>query len=249
MSLDNDKTIKILGVKINKLNKKQAFDKFVDLLKVENTSTIYTPNPEMVMMAQKDNELKKALFNGDLVIPDGIGLIYASKIYKLGLTERVTGFDLMTEILKYSNRRKLKVFLLGSKPGVAEKAGEEINEEFKNVDVVGTHHGYFKEKEGFKVLDLINEKKPDILFVALGAAKQEKWIEQNKKIINTSIAMGVGGCLDVWAGEVKRAPEFFIKIHLEWLYRALKQPARFKRLFAIPKFIIKVILSKGSMER
>ena len=246
MNLDknNDETIKILGVKINKVNNKQAFDKFVELLNLDDLSTIYTPNPEIVMLAQDDKELCNALFNGDLVIPDGIGLLYASNMHKLGLTERVTGFDLMGKMLEYANRRRLKIFLLGSKPNVAKKAAVNINREFKNIDIVGTNDGYFDEKEGYKVLDLINEKKPDILFVALGAAKQEKWIEKNKKIIDSSIVMGVGGCIDVWAGEVKRAPEIFIKMNIEWLYRALKQPSRIKRLFIIPKFLLKVMVNR-----
>jgi N-acetylglucosaminyldiphosphoundecaprenol N-acetyl-beta-D-mannosaminyltransferase len=250
MSLDNiDETIKILGIRINKVNNKQAFDKFVELLKTDNTSTIYTPNPEIIMMAQDDQELSNALFNGDLIVPDGIGLLYASKLHKLGLTERVTGFDLMEKMIEYSNRRKLKIFLLGSKPKVAEKAAVNINKKFSNVDIVGTNDGYFDEDEGYKVLDLINEKKPDILFVALGASKQEKWIEKNKKILNTSIAMGVGGCIDVWAGEVKRAPKIFIKMNLEWLYRFIKQPSRFKRMLSIPKFICKIICNRQIEER
>lgn len=249
MSLDNNKSIKILGVKINKVTNKEAFDCFVELLKENETASIFTPNPEIVMMAQKDEELKKAIFESNLVIPDGIGLIFASNIYHLGLSERVAGFDLMGEMLEYSNRRKLKVFLLGAKPGVAEKAKENINNQYKNINIVGVHHGYFDEKESLEVLDLVNEKKPDILFVALGAGKQEKWISKNRKIINASVAMGVGGALDVWAGDVKRAPEFFIKLNLEWLYRLIKQPSRFKRILEIPKFMLKVLLNRQTMER
>lgn len=249
MSLNNNQTIKILGVKINKVTNKQAYENFVELLKTNETSTIYTPNPEIVLMAQKDEALKKAIFNGDLVIPDGIGLIMASNVYNLGLTERVTGIDLMDKMLEYSNRRKLKIFLLGAKPGVAEKASKSINNKYKNINIVGTHHGYFDEKEGLEVLDLVNEKKPDILFVALGAGKQEKWIDEFKKVTSASVAMGVGGCLDVWAGNVKRAPEVFIKLHLEWFYRLLKQPKRFFRILSIPKFILKVLLNRQTMER
>ncbi|HKL41016.1 MAG TPA: WecB/TagA/CpsF family glycosyltransferase [Clostridia bacterium] len=249
MSLDNMESIKILGIKINKVTNKEAFDYFVDLLKENETTSIFTPNPEIVMMAQKDDELKKAIFESNLVIPDGIGLIFASRLYNLGLTERVTGFDLMGKMLEYSNRRKLKIFLLGSKPGVAEEAKKNINNKYKNINIVGTHHGYFDEKESLEVLDLINEKKPDILFVALGASRQEKWISHNKKILNASVAMGVGGALDVWAGDVKRAPKFFIKLNLEWLYRLIKQPSRFGRILEIPKFMVKVLLNKQSMER
>jgi N-acetylglucosaminyldiphosphoundecaprenol N-acetyl-beta-D-mannosaminyltransferase len=249
MSLDNiDETIKILGIRINKVDNKQAFDKFVELLKTDDTSTIYTPNPEIIMLAQDDEELSNALFNGDLIVPDGIGILYASKLHKLGLTERVTGFDLMERMIEYANRRKLKIFLLGSKPKVAEKAAVNINKKFNNVDIVGTNDGYFDEEEGYKVLDLINEKKPDILFVGLGASKQEKWIEENKKILNASIAMGIGGCIDVWAGEVKRAPKIFIKMNLEWLYRFIKQPSRFKRMLSIPKFIFKIICNRQIVE-
>ena len=249
MSLNNMESVKILGIKINKVSNKEAFDIFVELLKENETSSIFTPNPEIVMMAQKDQALEKAIFESDLVIPDGIGLIFASKLYNLGLSERVAGFDLMNKMLEYSNRRKLKIFLLGAKAGVAEKAKTSINDTYKNINIVGTHHGYFNEKESLEVLDLVNEKKPDILFVALGAGRQEKWINENKKIINASVAMGVGGALDVWSGDVKRAPEIFIKLNLEWLYRLVKQPTRLKRILEIPKFMMKVLLKKQSMER
>lgn len=243
-----DEIIKILDIKITKTDFNGAVQKFIDLLKESGTSTIYTPNPEIVMMAQEDEELKEVLFNGDLVIPDGIGLIYASKIYNLGLDERVPGIELMDEMIKYADKTKKKIFLLGAKPNVAKKAAKKINKEYKNVEIVGVHHGYFDESEELKVIDLINEKKPDILFVALGASRQEKWISKHKKILNTSVAMGVGGALDVWAGNVKRAPEIFIKMHLEWFYRVLKQPTRIKRLIAIPKFILKVLLNKKQMK-
>lgn len=246
--MNNLDFVKILGVKINKVDMDQAYDHFLNILKNDTTSSICTPNPEIVMMAQKDKKLKEAIYNSDLIIPDGIGLIYASKIYKLGLETRVAGIEFMEEILKYSNRTKKKVFLLGAKPGVAKKAKKNILDEYNNIEIVGQHHGYFDEKEELEVIDLINEKKPDILFVALGAGKQEKWIEKNKKILNVSVAMGVGGCLDVWAGNVKRAPKLFINLNIEWLYRFIKQPSRLPRMLQIPKFIIKVLLNKQSME-
>lgn len=238
------KSIKILGVKIHQVTNETAYNRFLTLMEEPKLSMICTPNTEIVMEAQHDDELKDVLQDADLVIPDGIGLIYASKIHQLGLTERVTGIDTMERILKYANNNKKSIFLFGGKPGVAEKAAEKMKETYPNIQVKGVRDGYFKKEEEDKIIDHINEVKPDLLFVALGAPKQEKWIYQNRKTLNAKVAMGVGGALDIWAGVSKRAPKLFQKLHLEWFYRLLKEPSRFGRMLSLPKFMIKVLISR-----
>jgi N-acetylglucosaminyldiphosphoundecaprenol N-acetyl-beta-D-mannosaminyltransferase len=238
------KSIKILGVKIHQVTNETAYNRFLTLMEEPKLSMICTPNTEIVMEAQQDAELKEVLQDADLVIPDGIGLVYASKIHQLGLTERVTGIDTMERILKYANNNKKSIFLFGGKPGVADKAAEKMKELYPNIQIKGIRDGYFKKEEEDKIIDHINEVKPDLLFVALGAPKQEKWIYQNRKILNVKVAMGVGGALDVWAGVSKRAPKIFQQLHLEWFYRLLKEPTRIGRMMSLPKFMIKVLISR-----
>lgn len=238
------KSVKILGVKIHQVTNETAYNRFLALMEQPKLSIICTPNTEIVMEAQNDSELKEILQDADLVIPDGIGLIYASKIHQLGLTERVTGIDTLERILKYANNTKKSIYLFGGKPGVAEKAAERMIEVYPNLQIKGIRDGFYKKEEEDKIINHINEVKPDILFVALGAPRQEKWIYNNRKILNAKVAMGVGGALDVWAGSAKRAPKIFQNMHLEWLYRLIKNPSRIGRMMSLPKFMIKVLISR-----
>lgn len=238
------KSVKIFGVRFDNVDAEEANKQFIALMGSDKLGMIYTPNTEIIMKAQDDPEFKAILNEGDLVIPDGIGVVLASKIHHLGLTERVPGIELMTMMLEYCNRTGKSIYLFGGQPKVAELAAIKIKETYPNVKIAGTRDGFFESNQEISILDDINEKKPDILFVALGAPKQEKWISKYKKTINAKVAMGVGGSLDVWAGTVKRAPVFFQKTGLEWFYRLLKQPTRIMRMMSLPKFMIKVILTK-----
>lgn len=238
-------TVKIFGVKFDKLSSEGAYNKFLTFMSrdEERTHMIFTPNTEIIMKAQEDLEFMNILVEGDLVIPDGIGVIIASKIHHLGLIERIPGIELMTRMLEYCNLSGKSIYLLGGKPGVSEKAAINIQIKYPNLVVKGHRDGYFTDKDSPRILDDINEVKPDILFVALGAPKQEKWIYKNRKLLNTKVAMGVGGAVDVFAGTAKRAPVFFQKTGLEWLYRLLLQPSRVGRMMVLPKFLIKIFLA------
>lgn len=238
------KSVKIFGVRFDNVDADEANKQFIALMGSDRLGMIYTPNTEIIMKAQDDPEFKAILNEGDLVVPDGIGVVLASKIHHLGLTERVPGIELMTMMLEYCNRTGKSIYLFGGQPKVAEMAAVKIKETYPNLKIAGTRDGFFESYQELNILDEINEKKPDILFVALGAHKQEKWISKYKKTINAKVAMGVGGSLDVWAGTAKRAPLFFQKTGLEWFYRLLKQPTRIMRMMSLPKFMIKVILTK-----
>ncbi|MFO7888025.1 MAG: WecB/TagA/CpsF family glycosyltransferase [Eubacteriales bacterium] len=246
-----DKT-SILGVKINNQRFKEILEIAYKILEKKEKKTIFTPNTEIVMMCQKDLELKNIINSGGLVTPDGIGLIYASKIYKAGLEERVTGFDLSMKLLEYSKNKGYNVFFLGGKPGVAEKA--KINLEKKGYqNIVGFHHGYFFNDDKYEdierdIIKDINKKNTNILFVGLGSPKQEKWIDKNSNKLSSNIIIGNGGTIDVLAGEVNRAPSIYRKLGLEWLYRLIQDPKRIKRQISIPEFLIKVIFSKNSVK-
>ena len=241
-------SVKILGVRIDNVDMEQASKKFIEFLAKEDCNSIYTPNPEMLMYAQEDEEFRSVLLSGDLVVPDGIGLIYASKYLKLGLKERVAGIDLMSRMLKHLNYVKGSVYFLGAKKENLELAVENIKEAYPNLKVVGYQDGYYKSEEEVSILNNINEKKPDVLFVGTGFPKQEKWIFKNKKILNAKVAMGVGGSFDVFSKAVSRAPKWMQKMGLEWFYRLLIEPARIKRMMNIPKFMLKILTIKKNVD-
>lgn len=241
--------INILGLDICRVNMKDSMNFVKGAIERKEKSIIFTPNSEIVMVANKDTEFKDILNKADLLVPDGIGLVLASKYLKKELQERVTGIDLMEEMLKYANEENKSIYILGAKPGVAKMACENIKAKYNNIDIKGSYHGYFKgfhigmkdHMEEKLVLKEINEKKPDILFVAFGAPKQEKWINEFKDDIDANIFIGVGGSVDVYAGNVKRAPKIYQKLCIEWLYRVIKEPFRIKRIMLLPLFILKVL--------
>lgn len=240
-----DKFVRIFGVRIDRVDMEEAFNRFVGLLNRERTAVIYTPNTEMVMAAEADRDFREVLNSADLVIPDGIGLVYASRIHHLGLTSRVPGIELMERILKYSHTTRRSIFFFGGKPGTAELAVQRILEKYPNIVVKGIEHGYYTPEDEGRIIDAINEAKPDVLFVALGAPKQEKWIAEHRRTLNAHVAMGVGGCFDVYAGNVKRAPVLFQRLGLEWFYRLMKEPSRIGRMMALPRFMFKVITTRN----
>lgn len=236
--------IKIMGVSFDRVTLDQAYEKVLEFLEKGRTHIVVTPNSEIVMAAQDDKELLGILNRADMVVADGIGVVMASRFCGKPLPERVTGFDLMTKILEKAPEKGHTIFLLGGKPGIALKAAEKMKNKYPGLKIVGCHHGYFDAIEEKNILKEINSAQPDFLFVAMGAPKQEKWIYSNKDIINARVCMGVGGSLDVYAGITKRAPAVFRKLGLEWFYRLIKQPRRIRRMMALPRFAIRVLLFK-----
>lgn len=233
--------LNVLGVGVDTYNFCEATDFLVDALDGDNMTTVFTPNSEIILYAYKNPEYADILNGGSLITPDGIGVVYASKILGRPLRERVSGFDLANSLLKKVAPQNKTLYLFGGKPGVAEMASEKIKELYPGIEIVGISDGYFDAEKEKAIIDDINEKHPDILFVCLGFPKQENWISAHPDL-NVKVAMGIGGSLDVFAGEVKRAPEIFQKLGLEWLYRLLKQPSRFIRMLALPKFGFTVLL-------
>ncbi len=236
--------VKIFGVRFDNLTMSEALGKFITFLKAGDTAAIYTPNPEIILNAQEQPELKEALLDGALVVPDGIGVIYASKIHNLGLKEKISGIDLAEKILHFLNNTKGSIFILGAAEGIAEMAAYRLADKYPNLNVLGYQDGYFVEEEELKIIDRINELKPDIIFVGLGSPKQELWINKYKSILNCKVAMGIGGAIDVWAGHAKRAPKWVQKIGMEWFYRLLKEPKRIKRMASLPIFAYKVLTTR-----
>ncbi|NLY66771.1 MAG: WecB/TagA/CpsF family glycosyltransferase [Tissierellia bacterium] len=250
------KKVTIFGVQIDNTTLEEARHLMKEYLKADELRTICTPNTEIVMAAKKDPKLVELINEFDFIIPDGIGLIYGSRIRKKPLKERVTGFDLSMELLKIANEEGYSLFLLGGKEGVAKKASQNIVKVYPNIRIAGVHNGYFKgshngykgHEEEEKIIDMINSSKPDIIFIGLGFPRQEIWIRENKNRIHGKVIIGNGGTMDVIAGKSKRAPEIFQKLGLEWFYRLMKEPSRIKRQIALPKFVIAILLNKEAVK-
>ncbi len=249
-------SIKIFGVRIHNTTLMEVTNLLREYLKGDKLSVIYTPNTEIVMAAKDDQRLKELLNRADLVIPDGIGLIYGSKIKKKPLKERVTGFDTSMKLLNIANENSYSIFLLGGKDGVSKIAAENIKKDYPNIQIAGYQHGYFKgshlglvdTEEEKEILNTINKLNPDIIFVGLGFPMQEKWIDANKDILNSRVIIGNGGVMDILAGNSKRAPEIYQKFGLEWFYRLMQNPSRIKRQLVIPKFMLQVLFGKDVIE-
>lgn len=239
-------TIDVLGVSISKITMEEATRKVREFVHSDSFHSIYTPNPEIVMLAKQDSEFHHILEEADLVVPDGIGVVIASRLKKGDkLPERVAGYDLVQNTMKEAVKEGYKYYFFGSKPGISEKAAEKMREAYPGIQIVGTRDGYFKPEDEAQIIEDINASGANILLVALGAPRQEKWIENHRHLLpHVRVAVGVGGSLDVMSGTVKRAPEAFQKVGLEWFYRLLKEPTRFKRMLVLPKFLIKVIFYK-----
>lgn len=234
--------VNILGVKVHKVTVADAVNKIMQFLNEDKMHSVFTPNSEIIMVAHKDEAFKDVLNKSDLLTADGIGVVYASRILKNPISERAAGFDIACELLERVKGTSYKLFLFGGKPGVAETAKEKIEEKYKGINICGCRNGYFKPEDEAGIIEEINSSGADILFVCLGAPKQEMWINDNRDKLKTRVALGIGGSLDVFAGTAMRAPEFYCKHGLEWFYRLMKQPSRAGRMLALPKFGFTVLL-------
>ena len=238
--------VNILGVPVDMVDKEQASAVFAEIFSQPGCSMIVTPNSEIVQNASKDEELRSLIASADLIIPDGIGLVYASKVMGCPLSERVTGIDFLESIIARLAQTGESIFFFGSKPGVADEAADRMKKKYPGLRVAGTQNGYFQPEEEALIVKQINESGADFLCVALGAPKQERFIAQHRdEFTSVRGAIGVGGSLDVWAGNLKRAPEFYRNHGLEWLYRFIQQPTRFKRMLTLPVFMLRVIFRRG----
>ena len=232
-------SVKILGVRVDKVTKVQALAEFEKLLSGSRCELIVTPNAEIVEKASKTPKLRQIVNEeAALVIPDGVGLIYASKLKGDPIEEKVAGIDFARNMLSVFARRGTRLYLLGSKPGVAEQAAEKMKELAPGLVICGTADGYFREEA--PVIEKINEAGAEALFVCLGAPKQEKFMFAHQNELPTVRLMaGLGGSLDGFAGNVKRAPDWMIQANLEWFYRLCKEPRRIGRMMRLPKYLIK----------
>lgn len=243
--------VKILGVGIDNLSLQEVLENVKHFLNSKNQHFIVTPNPEFLVAADQDEEFKKILNYADISVTDGAGIFYAAKFFYGERLQRVTGVDLMWNICDISQGQDWPIFLLGGQQGVAKTAKKVLEKAFPEINIVGAQSGgEIKDVKSdyAQLIADINVAKPAILFVAFGQGKQEKWIFNHlDRMPSVKLAMGVGGSFDYISGRIKRAPEFLRRIGLEWLYRLIKEPSRYKRIFnAIIVFPVLVIKNKIS---
>ena len=235
------KKINIRGLRFDNVTMEEAVGFAAQALEEKRAISVFTPNAEIAQLAAENEELLHLLSGADLLLPDGAGIVLASEILKTPLTEKVAGVDFGIQILRLAAEKGYPVFFLGGKPGIAALAAQKQKERFPSLDIAGTHDGYFEKsgKENDRVIRLIEKSGARILFVCFGAPMQEKWIAENRsRLCSVNLLAGLGGSLDVYAGAVKRAPTFFIRARLEWFYRLVKEPKRFRRMLKLPKYIL-----------
>lgn len=210
---------------------------------------IITANPIMVMKALEEPAYMKVMLGGELLVPDGTGVVWAANVAGMPVAERVPGFDLMHELFKVGETRGWKVYLLGSASEVIQATAARIKELYPGIVICGIRDGFFGPEQDDEVIGAIREAKADLLFVARGADTQEPWIARHKERLGVPVMMGVGGSFDVISGKTKRAPAVFQKLRLEWFYRLLKEPSRYKRMLALPKFAVKVLRARENVTK
>ncbi|MGQ9734889.1 MAG: WecB/TagA/CpsF family glycosyltransferase [Candidatus Bipolaricaulia bacterium] len=232
----------LLGIPLARVRLCEAVDLLERRLAEGSQMVVATPDTTAFWRAQREPLLKQVYQRAELVTPDGIGLVWASRLLGLGapLPERVTGIDLAEEVCRRAAVRGYRLFFLGAHPGVAEEAKMRLEERFPRLRIVGTHHGYFDDDE--RVIELVNASEAEILLVGLGVPRQELWMMENRGRLKAKVLIGVGGSLDVLSGRLPRAPLLLQRLGLEWLYRLLRQPWRARRALAIPAFLLRVLL-------
>ena len=236
----------ILGVPVVAYTMDEAVVKLTEDTRKNKRNFVVTANAEIIMMAQADPEYKKILSEtAELILPDGAGTVWAGNYLGYTIPERVAGYDLYLRLLEEAANSKIPVYFFGGKPGIAEEAAEEGKRRWPGLTVSGCRNGYFSAEEEPGIIEDINRSGAAMLFAALGAPKQEKWLAKYRKRLKPCLLMGIGGSFDVLAGKMQRAPKWMQDAKLEWLFRLLKQPSRFGRMLALPKFVFAVRKEKG----
>lgn len=247
--------ISILHVKFDPITMLQALAKIEEFIKSDRFHYIVTPNPEFVVYAHRHPYFKDILNNADLSIPDGTGILWAAKKQGTPLPEKVTGTDLAINLLPIAAKKGYKLYLLGGAPGTAETAQKVIKNQYPNIKIVGAEPGphwhindnlNYPSEDMKQTLDRIRQSNADILLVAFGAPKQEKFISYFQKQLNVKVTIGVGGALDYISGVTPRAPFWMRRLGLEWLHRLITKPSRLPRIFrAVVIFPILILLKKS----
>lgn len=234
--------IEVMDIPFDNVTMDEALDAGIRLMEQPGAAYGVTPNAEIVYDTLSNETLRQIVCQADLVLPDGAGVVLGAKILGTPLKQKVAGIEFAQNLMDRLKDTDKTFYFLGSKPGIAEQAAEKMQEKYPGLHICGTADGYFKDEA--QVVANINEKKPDVLFVCLGAPKQEIFMASHKDELQVGLMMGLGGSLDGFAGTVKRAPRWMIRMNLEWLYRLIKEPRRLGRMMRLPKFLWRVVLRR-----
>lgn len=232
----------IMGLQFDNITMEEALDAAKALLQGEHAARVVTPNAEIAYEALHDENMRTLLNSAELMLPDGAGVVLASKILKTPLKQKVAGVDFADGLLGVLETTGQSLYLLGSKPGIGELAAQKMMQKHPRLRIAGIADGYFQDEA--PVIDKINASGADVLFVCLGAPKQEQFMARHQKTLHVKLMAGLGGTLDSFAGTVKRAPKWMIRLNLEWLYRLIKEPKRFKRMLRLPKYLWAVVCKR-----
>ena len=229
-----------MGVQFDNVTMQQALEMAQMLLERPGADYCVTPNAEIVYEAMHDAAFAQLINGAALVLPDGAGVVKAARILGTPLQQKVAGIDFAAALLDVLAAQGKRLYLLGSKPGVAEQAAKNLCEKLPGLQIAGAHDGYFTDAESDVIAAEIRTSGADMALVCLGAPKQEKWMAQYGAATGAKLLLGLGGSLDVFAGVAQRAPEFYCKHNLEWFYRLIKNPSRAGRMMKLPLFLVHV---------
>ena len=226
----------VLGVLVDSVTRQEALSRMEALIESGGPHQVATVNPEFVMGARRDPAFRKVLDEAALALPDGIGVVWASRWLGRDLPERVAGVDLVWELAGLAARRGYGIFCLGAVPGVAEETARRLSEWHPGLRIAGCHAGSPSLEEEGEIVARVRASGPQVLFVAYGAPRQDVWIHRNLEALGVPLAMGVGGAFDFIAGRTRRAPGWMRWLGLEWLHRLAMEPWRWRRMLALPRF-------------
>lgn len=241
-------TVKILGVEIDNITLDEAGEITKNLIENSKKScqVIVAPNVEFVMRAQKDREFFDILNSAKLATPDSVGIEIAAKIQKKPLKQRIPGQAYFRKVLEVGEKEGWTFYFLGGKGDTVGRTIENVKKLYPNVQIIGSHEGFFEKDSEDQVINEINRLEPNVLFVAMGAPAQEKWIAMHKHELKVDVAAGQGGTFDYEAGNIQRAPKWIQKCGIEWLWRLMLQPSRIGRMMVLPMYLMRIIFTKDS---
>jgi len=233
--------VPLYGIPVSRMDMKETVAYLKAAIEQRSPQHVITANPIMLMGAINDPGYHAMMRSAELIVPDGTGVVWAANRVGQPVKERVPGIDLMHDLMRVGELKRWRVYLVGASDDVIEAAARKLQASYPAIRIVGYRNGYFGPDDDASVIEAIRAAEPDILLVGRSVATQEPWIAQHKHTLNVPVMMGVGGSFDVLAGKLKRAPKLFQKMKLEWFYRLLQEPWRFKRMLDLPKFALKVI--------
>lgn len=229
--------VEILGLRVHNVDMAAALTAIRRFTAEGVPHHIITADASMLVMAQEDPDLRAIIAGADLVTPDSVGVLWAARRDRQPLRERVSGVEISEHLCAESARCDYRIFFLGAAPGVAATAADRMRAKYPGACIVGVRDGYFTREETDAVVDEIRAASANVLLVAMGIPKQEKWIQAHRDRLGCAVLIGVGGTLDVLSGQVKRAPRLMQALRLEWLWRVLSNPSKISKVLLLPRFV------------